>query len=172
MNHELKQRPALPAYRMLPPSECSPDELRAFAQRVREAGQVVRVGLESQIERAARLGFAWVGDALAGVAGVKRPSDARRERVFSKAGVLALKPQYPLEYGWVYVIPPFRGHGIATELLEKLLATTGEVGVFATSSATNVAMHHVLKRASFVVAGTAFPGVQMGRLSLWLRSVK
>ena len=129
---EKKQRKAIRT-RIVAPEVCSVEELQSFAQMVRHGDQVTRTGLESRIAAAAWLGFAWIGEEPRRRGRLEDSPAHVPKKVFSAASVEPLASHCHLEFGWVPVLPPFRGLGIAKTLLCELTAKHSG-GIFATTS--------------------------------------
>jgi ribosomal protein S18 acetylase RimI-like enzyme len=157
-------------FRILPPGECSAQDLQSFSRLVRQGGQVQAAGLEARISNAARLGFARCGNRLAGVAALKNPRPTYQSKVFAAAAESTLAHRFSLEFGWVVVAPPFQERGIAKTLSRRLMETTTKVGVFATTGVENEPMQRILRYAGFEVVGQPFPSSRAGTSNrLWVR---
>jgi GNAT superfamily N-acetyltransferase len=156
MNINRKNKRASLVIRILPPGECSAKELQSFARLVRREAQVMPEGLEARIAAAAWLGFAWLGGTLAGVAALKNPRSAYRNKIFSAAQATALAQGFPLEFGWAVVVPECRGLGIAQTLLRDLMKIIADGGIFATTRADNQPMQRILQRSGFEILGQPF----------------
>lgn len=162
--------PGLVTIRVLSPKECSARELESFGRLVREGGEVRAGGLESRIADAKWLAFAQAQDTFVGVAALKSPRPAYRDRVFAEAGVVALAPQFSLEFGWAYVVPPWRRRGVGRALLQHTLDKVAQESVFATAAADNAPVHQLLRSAGFEIVGIAFPSARRrANLNLWVR---
>src|SRR5690606_782181 len=131
-----------------PPRDCSASELEDFVSFVLAGGEVTPAGLSARVNRARWLAFLQSDNCLIGVAGLKRPSAAHRAEVEEGAGVALQACQFPLELGWVFVLPSARG-GKSRALCTPLLEKAAEIGVFATSRSKNGAMHTTLERLGF-----------------------
>ncbi len=136
------------------PRRCSGDDLAAFCRLVQEGGEVEAGRLQSRVGRARRLIFAYEAEALVGVAALKTPNAAYKRRVFQKAKT-SLPNACRLELGWVFVVQGRRGRGLSRQLVEAALSGV-HAGMFATSRADNVAMHHTLERCGFRRAGQPY----------------
>lgn len=157
MNTKRESKLAALELRILAPGECSAEDLQSFAGMVRQGAQVASAGLEDRIASAAWLGFAWLDEKLVGVAALKNPRPNYRSKVFSAAQVACLAHRFPLEFGWVVIVPEYQGLGIAKALLCKLLAKNTVGGAFATASADNQRIQRILRNSSFEVLGKPFP---------------
>lgn len=131
-------------------------EVDAFAELVLTGGEVGAEGLVERIRRAQALLFLREDDQLLGVAALKRPNANYRLSVFEKAQVAVNDPKYPLELGWVYVVPKGRGRGLSHSLVQAAVKHANGTGIFATSRADNNAMHKSLMAASFVRHGCEY----------------
>ena len=150
------------------PAECSGLEVARFCELVRAGGEVDEAGLRERVMRAERLVFSRDGDCIVGVAGLKNPYDEYRAGVFAKAGV-SNPSDFPLELGWVFVVPERRGQGLSNGLVESGVAGV-ETGVFATSWVDNAAMHSGLRRYGFEQAGQPYESERSERkLLLFVR---
>jgi len=103
---------------------------------------------------------------LVGVAGLKFPSENHRNEVSSGASIKLSEKFFPLELGWVFVLPSARG-GKSYLLCEPLVAAATGAGVFATSRAGNKPMHSTLGKLGFVRQGDDWPSGQ-NQDNLWL----
>lgn len=155
---------------ILAPIDSSAKDRCAFSRLLRQGKQVVTAGLEGRIAEAAWLGFAWHDGQLAGVAAIKVPRPTYRKKVFAGAGVANLFSHFSLEFGWVFVLPEFRGLGIAHTLLRELLVKSNDRNIFATTAANNQVMERILKRSGFEQMGQHFQGEQSNaNIRLWVR---
>lgn len=153
------------------PSDCSAAELREFAAFVVAGGEVVAEGLIGRIESAHALIFLQEASCLVGIAALKNPNLIYRASVFDKAGVIQNHNQYPLELGWIFILPSARGKGYSKLLLQAAVAHAGGVNIFATSRTDNPHMHASLLRASFVKHGNNYASKRgTHHLSLFLRN--
>lgn len=135
------------------PSECSENQIHAFAALVRAGDEIDVAGLCRRIRAAERLVFLMVDDQLCGSASLKRPLPRYRERVASQSGQPLPQSTFPFEIGWVFVTPAARGRKLSVELTRCALEAAGANGVFATSRTDNAAMHATLRRFGFDPAG-------------------
>jgi hypothetical protein len=149
-----------------PPNQCSPSELEEFVAFVLAGGEVASLGLAERVRKAHSLAYLKVGDCLVGVAGLKLPSEKHRNEVSSGAGINLSEELFPLELGWVFVLPSARG-GKSYRLCEPLVAAANGAGVFATSRAGNKPMHSTLEKLGFIRQGGAWPSGQNPD-NLWL----
>ena len=138
------------------PCECSQAELQDFVSLVLAGGEVTAAGLEERVRKAQFLVFLTEGDCLKGIAAVKNPALDYRRGVFQKAGASVNNTDFPLELGWVFVLPSSRRAGFSHRLVEAALSTTSGHGIFATSRSDNTPMHKVLKDHGFSCHGTAY----------------
>lgn len=146
---------SLPAPYWKVPSECSPDELAAFAACVREGGEVVSGGLDELIQNATRLVFCQNEAGLLGVAAIKSPRESCRFKISRKANVPLARDNWPHELGWVFVVPAARGKGLSKRLVACATETL-DGAVFATSRTDNDFMHATLRGVGFVAIGDAY----------------
>lgn len=150
------------------PDGCTPSELEDFVSFVLAGGEVTPIGLSKRVQRAHSLAFLFSGKCLIGVAGLKRPSDNHRDEVSAGSGI-NLQRLFPLELGWVFVLPSARG-GKSSALCGPLLETTTNAGIFATSRSGNIAMHKTLERYGFTRVGKEWPaGQNPDNLCLFIR---
>src|SRR4051794_16713541 len=83
------------------PEDCSELEIDGFVSLVLDGGQVDPRNLKQTVlAHGHRLGFARVGDFLAGIAAVKKPARHYVINVFTKAGVASHDEYYELEIAW------------------------------------------------------------------------
>lgn len=154
------------------PSQCSSVEREDFAALVLAGGEVVAEGLAERIETAHALLFLRETSCLVGIAALKNPNASYRASVFKKAAATPRHGEYPLELGWVFVLPSARGKGYSKALVKAAVAHAGSARVFATSRTDNTYMHASLLEASFIKHGNDYAS-QRGthQLSLFLRGV-
>lgn len=154
---------------------------------VKASGEVAVDGLEGLVKEAATLAFLRTqGHCLVGIAGLKRPRPGYRTRVACLSKYDLPKDDYPLELGWVFILPSARGNKCSLPLSRATLEAAGNSGVFATSATGKGQMHATLEKLGFVrrgrqyaskrreeslqlfvrAADSAQPGVPDGRASL------
>jgi GNAT superfamily N-acetyltransferase len=152
------------------PSACNEEERREFARLVREGFSGSDGTLLRRIDGARMLAFCYAtDDSLAAIAGLKAPDERYRRDLFEKAFVPGSVTQYNIELGWVYVVPPHRGEGIAKELCRRLVILVPWAGVFATTRAGNAPMIQILKALGFDQAGKPYSRREE-KLVVYLRS--
>jgi len=145
------------AARFKQPMACTEDERRAFADRVRQ-GFAGAESLDGRIRDAKWLAFYHAAaETLGAVAALKAPNARYRDAVFTQAEVPDSSTDYPLELGWVFVVPAHRGNRIAEGLCRQLLARVPTAGVFATTRTTNAPMIRALLALGFARAGKPYP---------------
>ena len=153
-----------------PPPACPPGDVALFQALVLEGGEVDPNDLPQRIARAQRLAFALFDDNLVGVGALKSPNSSYRKSVFTKSGTPRSPSAFPLELGWVYVKPEYRGCGISGRLVQELMATARGKNVFATSRTDNHAMHRSLEHSGFVRDGKPYAsGIRIAKLQLFVR---
>ncbi|HYR77446.1 MAG TPA: GNAT family N-acetyltransferase [Pyrinomonadaceae bacterium] len=138
------------------PSDCSPTELEDFERLVLAGGEVTAAGLNARIKNAAILIYVSQSNYVTGIAALKQPQEQYKKGVFQKAGATAQPNEFPLELGWIFVVPASRGAGLSHKLVEVALDASNGRGIFATSRADNAAMHCVLKAHGFSIHGHAY----------------
>jgi hypothetical protein len=148
------------------PSLCTSSELDDFVAFVLAGGEVTPIGLPKRVEEAHSLAFLRNADCLIGVAGLKFPSINHRKEVANGAGVSLPESKFPLELGWVFVLPSARG-GKSYQLCAPLIAAAEGKGIFASSRAGNKAMHTTLGKVGFARVGGHWPSGQNPD-NLWL----
>ncbi len=152
------------------PSDCSETELQNFECLVLAGGEVTATGLSTRIKNAATLIYLSQGDCLIGIAALKDPNEPYKNGVFEKAAAAVQPAEFPLELGWIFVLPSSRGAGLSHKLVEAALGASEGRGVFATSRADNAAMHRTLQAHGFSVHGHTFRSDRHNRkLVLFLR---
>jgi GNAT superfamily N-acetyltransferase len=152
------------------PGACSPDQIDAFVELVSQGEQVRVTGLRERIVVAHWLGFHCEGDELAAVAAIKRPTENYRDKIFRKAAVDVQGGAPIAELGWVVTDAKFRGKGIMSELLHRLLDKADPCNLFATSRTDNSAMQRLLETVGFQETGGTFSGINGDHLlQLWVR---
>lgn len=153
--------------------ECSSSEIAAFKKLVVEADEVDPVGFDRRLVRANRLIFLYGDESeLAGVAAVKRPSEAHKQSVFRTAQSLEEPASYAFEIGWIVVDSKFRNRRLSRELVAAALSVIGNACIFATVRTINVRMQKTNERFGFQLSGQPFRTNREGRdydLSLFIR---
>ena len=138
------------------PAACSDRELAAFVRLVVSGGEVDPQGLNARVHHAVKLSFAVREDLLVGVAALKTPSEAYREKISRGSGVEIPVASVPYELGWVYVIKEARGQGLAFALSEAALTASQGHSVLATTRSENGAMQRCLAQLGFSATGGPF----------------
>lgn len=138
------------------PSACSQTELDDFRSLVLAGGEVTARGLEAHIGNARLLIFLLKDTCLIGIAALKSPRQKYKNGVFQKAHATARPNDFPIELGWVFIIPSARGGGLSYKLVKTAVDASKGCGIFATSRTTNVAMHKALVAHGFVNNGQAY----------------
>jgi len=139
--------------RSAPPNRCDDRELAEFERLVRAGFSGSDENLPLRIRSAHSLAFFYDDDLIAGIAGLKSPDPSRREECFQSAQADADASAFPLELGWVYVEPAYRGAGIGERLCRILLARAPANGVYATTRPDNRSMLRILGSLGFLRAG-------------------
>lgn len=153
------------------PSECSKEEMEKFYQLVLKSGEVEISGLRNRIKRAKLLAFHYEEDTIVGIAALKRPNEPYKKRIFRKAGVSEESVGYNLEIGWAFTMCEYRGKGICSGLVQKILDAYGRQSIFATTKTDNSSMQRVLEKNGFQKTGKPYEGRFDGYyLQLFIRS--
>lgn len=152
------------------PQQCSAKEVGDFAAFVNAGGEVISEGLEGRVREAHALFFLRENSCLLGIAALKNPNATYRASVFKKAAASASAAQFPLELGWVFVLPSARGRKLSHSLVRAAIAHAAGKNVFATSRTDNPGMHAPLLAASFSKHGVEYASSRgTHRLALFLR---
>lgn len=138
------------------PAGCTPQEIGDFAAFVMMGGEVIVQGLEGRVRSAECLSFLRESSGLAGVAGLKHPSQNHRREVAECTGVSLPAASFPFEIGWVFILPDARGLGLSLPLCQPLVEAAGSKGIFATSRTDNHGMHKTLQKLGFAFAGAPY----------------
>jgi GNAT superfamily N-acetyltransferase len=133
-------------------------ERREFMRLVQQGGEVDDIVLARNIDAARRLVFLRSSEGLIGVAALKMPQASYRKRISGLSGVEIPEGTFPLELGYVFVVPAQRNRGLSRRLVEAALDGCSHDGVFATSRADNGSMHHTLERFDFRATGKPYAG--------------
>lgn len=141
-------------------------EIEDFLAYVRSGGEVALDGLPKRVREAHSLAFLRREDCLIGVAGLKFPEMSYRKKVEIGAGMPLPSKSFPLELGWVFVLPSAHG-GKSYPLCAPLVEACGGKGIFATSRSGNDRMHSTLRKLGFARAGGEWPSGQNPE-KLWL----
>lgn len=166
MTAETPQAPDALRVDVKSPGDCSDEEIEAFRALVASGGEVMEAGLEGRVRAGELLSFMWRGVELIGVAGLKHPSPNHRSEVAAGSSVSLKAAHFPLELGWVYVLPAHWG-GRSMPLCSPLVERVGAKGIFATSRANNEPMHRTLQKLGFHRVGGEWPSGQ-NPANLWL----
>jgi len=142
-----------------PPKDWSKEEIDSFLESVRAGGEVMR-GLKARVERAELLAIQPAEGSLPAVAGLKRPDDSYREKVFEKSGSQEVAATYLLELGWVFVPESLRRQSVAFKLTEWLVSCAGSKKIFATTRTDNAPMKKILISTGFCKNGTPYASDQ------------
>lgn len=113
-------------------------------------------GLVKRVSKAHSLIFLRDENQLFGIAALKYPNANYRFSVFKKARVEASEVEYPLELGWVYVLPAGRGYGLSHNLVRVAVERASGLRIYATSRTDNHAMRKSLLAASFTQQGNEY----------------
>lgn len=138
------------------PAECEAAELDDFVALVLAGGEVANQGLHALVRKSEQLFFLFHGECLAGVAAVKRPRHAYREKIFKQARAVREAESFTIELGWVFIQPSFRGKGLSHRLVEAATMHAAERKMYATSEVNNYAMHSALVAGGFVRHGERY----------------
>jgi hypothetical protein len=141
------------------PAEFSSSEVDDFVAFVLAGGEVAPTGLRARVLEAHSIAFLRSFGCLLGVAGLKRPAATYRARIEKGATFVLPLDAFPLELGWVFVLPSARG-GKSFPLCQPLIAGAKGVGIFSTSRASNPGMHVTLGRLSFARVGSEWRSKQ------------
>jgi GNAT superfamily N-acetyltransferase len=150
------------------PNSCSRRDLNEFQRQVEKGDEVETSGLRERIRRAFLLAFAYIGDSIVGVAGLKNPCPSYKRKIFEKADLKQRCHEFDKELGWVFVVEGHRGRGISTRLVKALLKEAGGFNIFATSRIEIVPMHRALMSAGFLEAGKSFISGRGNKVKLFL----
>jgi len=151
-------RPVSGTVRTKEPSACSEGERRAFARLVRQGFATANEGLESRVRDAKWLAFYYApGGRLEAVAALKAPTERYREEIFRRADAPGNPSDYPIELGWVFVVPARRGNRVAESLCRQLVERVPACGVFATTRTDNASMMRILNALGFARAAAPYP---------------
>lgn len=153
------------------PSECSESELENFYQMALKGEQVVKAGLRGRIENAKLLAFHYERDTLVGVAALKKPSEDYKQRVFRKAGVPEEVSKYNCELGWAFTEKKYRGKGIGSGLVQKIIDKFGFQNIYATTKTDNKSAKRILGKSGFRAIGQPYQGTinRRSKLQLFIR---
>ena len=144
---------------ILAPSDCSTDDLTAFAALVIAGGAVTPHGLDARIHAAFRLLFLRTPEGhLAGVAALKRPNIGYRSGVFQHASATVSADAYTTELGWIVVADSHRGQRLPLQLITHLLPHAGGERIFATTHSR--AVQYALSDSGFQRDGVPYPSGQ------------
>lgn len=153
------------------PRECSATEVSDFASFVNAGGEVIPEGLEGRVREAHALFFLRENSCLLGIAALKNPNATYRASVFKKTAASVSAAQFPLELGWVFVMPSARGRKLSHSLVGAAVTHAAGKNVFATSREDNLGMHAPLLAAAFSKHGVEYASSRgTHRLALFLRA--
>jgi hypothetical protein len=151
-------------------AEGSAADRALFFETLLKSGEVTRDGLEDRIARAHALAFVYAEVDVAAIGAIKQPGDGYRRDKFHQSHSPASANDYPVELGYVYVDPQFRGHGLSRIVGDSLRPFFADQGCFATSKQSRHFMHRTLTALGFMQSGDAFPSqLENENLLLFLR---
>ncbi len=161
----------MPTTRSGVPSEFAPKEIDEFVALVLAGGEVTPNGLRARVAQAAQLAFLREGGSLIGVGGLKRPSSHHRAEVAEGSSIALPAGDFPLELGWVFILPGSRRKGLSITLCRPLVSAAKGQGIFATSQTDNLGMHRTLVKLDFLRIGDEWPSQQRsGSLALFTKN--
>ena len=137
------------------PEEVPDAALAPFVQAARHIGDR-RDGLPERIRRAHRLLFLFGDSSLIGVAAVKKPAMSYRRWVFESAGVPGRMGEFPLEFGWLFVLPGARGGSHVHRLIDGGRVAAGDKGLFSTLRSDAHGLLRISRRHGSVDLGTPY----------------
>lgn len=140
------------------PGRFSQDERDLFGVLVRQAGEVGKNALATNMRTAKALVFGRLSGKVLGIAALKRPQASYRRRIGGKAGIDLGPAHYPYELGYVFLLPEAQGKKLSHGLVAAALAHADGAAVFATARADNAAMLAALAKAGFKQAGHDYRG--------------
>ena len=149
-------------------ASCSRQELDDFQRLVELGEEVMASGLRRRISGAFLLAFAYIGDSVIGVGGLKNPHQSYKKKIFDKSGLKQRCDKFDKELGWVFVIEEHRGKGLSIRLVKAILRDARGCNIFATSRIDNVAMHKALVRNRFIQSGKPFISTRGNQMILFL----
>lgn len=149
---------------VLVPGDCSAKQLAEFRELALAGRQVDPAGLERRIRNALFLAFVYDEQRLVSIGALKIPTDHHRADVFRLAGVPDRASDFPVEMGWAYTIPEYRGRGLHRQVIGDLLSRTGD-NIFSTTKAANVPA--LLEGAGFTQTGSPYQNAQAETLHLF-----
>ena len=149
-----------------PPLKCSEIEIDAFERLVKEGGEVNPNGLRGRIRSAYSLVWLQGTDGtLVGVGAIKQPNEHYRSLVFMKAGSGEDPSNYEAELGWIFLRAEFRGQGLSSSLIKKLLSVARGKAIYATIRENNEAMVPFSRNLSSYKKAGLIP--QMKAITIW-----
>jgi GNAT superfamily N-acetyltransferase len=150
------------------PKECQPSDIAWFRRMVLEGGEVNPQTLPGLMKGAHSLGFARLRSDIVGIGALKRPFEVHRAKVFTQAQATVSPEAFPFELGCLYVRPEARGQRVASALVNNLVLSGKNAGIYATSRNNNDPMHAALAKEGFERHGLPFPSVRKGVAPLLL----
>jgi GNAT superfamily N-acetyltransferase len=153
------------------PADCTEEETRSFSNLVKEGGEVEESTLPLLIPAARALAFSVANGETVAVGAIKRSLETYRQSIFNKAGLPNEHQRFPLELGWFFVSPDFRGQHLTSQLMAALLSFSGDASMYATSRVDNTRMQMALNQFRFFAAGDPYPSIlNHSAIQLFLRS--
>jgi predicted GNAT family N-acyltransferase len=154
-----------------PPAEFTPQQIDDFVAFVLAGGEVTADGLRKRVSGAQCIAFLHKEQCLVGVAALKQPQASYRTRVEMGSKFAVPSKAFPLELGWVFILPSARGEKLSSPLCQSVVAAAGTAGVFATSRVGNDAMHKTLGKLGFVRVGSEWRSKQTeDKLALFVKN--
>jgi len=102
------------------PRSCIAAEIQAFEKLVVAGGEVDSYGLRARVDQAKALVFVHSSGQLVGSRALNLPHADYRKCLFQKSRT-HLPARFPLELGWIYVVPAQRGTGASRRIVEAFL---------------------------------------------------
>jgi hypothetical protein len=131
-----------------------------FVALVCQGDEVDPRGLTGRVLKAERIALLKMGGHLLGVAGLKRPTHIYRAKVFARSRAGVDPKLFPLELGWVHILPIARMQGHSLPLCRAVVDAAAGRGIFATSRVDNQGMHRALANLGFERVGKEWPSRQ------------
>lgn len=146
--------------KVVSPGEATLDERAAFESLVLRGAEVNAATLPGLVDRALCLAFVGLPGQLVGVGAMKQPYDSHRADVFTWAQSGLDPSAFRYELGWIFVLDAARGSGLASTIVESLVAELRGAKSYATSRVDNARMHSALRRFGYSEKGQPYPSRQ------------
>ena len=153
------------------PALCTTDELDQITNLILSGGEVASGGLYQRVKNAKTLAFAKdENDKIVSVGALKRPVESYKLAVFTKSGQKDEANRFRFELGYLFTDQKYRGSGLASGIIEKLVTSLHGQPCFTTLREDNKPSSHLLTKNGFSPLGSSYKGAR-GNYDLVIYSI-